>query len=854
MATSFEALKLTRPGLFGVRLSGSVGRAEKNRLKEFAAKCLANGKLLVVFDLADLDAIGGGGASVLAEFQRELLPRGGEAVFVAPNDTVQRFLALQFGSLPFRSFGTVEEASAALAEARPDAGAASPEAPDAAGARTPAGAAGAVPAGAPPAAGAPAPGASAPAKKTPAAAGGPHEPAGAVANPADTDDFAFDAASSGAPDSALDDLLGGFAAGEAGGAARPRPGGAPRDPSLVPEARDAAGSSGEPPPLAPDASPDASPEASPDASPEGSDHRGRTAIPSASPASAGGSGAVRPQYISFENALVVLRNVVDVAGMVEPLRNLLHSFDLAREVTVYLRQGERFVADGGPGDLAAGGPLVAALTAAARPLSLLDMGDLELADAEARLLAELRADMALPVRRRGVLQAVAFIRRGSEGQEYGVSETFAVTLLGHLLSELADRSAGAAVNGASGAAAGERAASEGGGTGGAPRAAGGGEPAGAGDLPAELRRKILQMQVLFSISEDFSRVRDTARLMDLLCVTVTSQLGVRAVAILELEGEQLTPRIGRGLELERIPRLCPVTAQVQAWLAEQPLPAPVAELPPLLHRFQEVLAKAGFAYVAPLKTRGQLLGLVLLGAALNGTRPELDLDFLSTLLNQAAIAMDNARMLQQSQDQNIGVIRTLVSLIEQRSLAEGNLTERIAHLVGEVARELEFPPEKLRELTYGTVLRDIGMIPISDLVLRSPRKLTEAEWRQIKAHPEVGVQLLTPLQLPALVRDVVLNHHERFNGEGYPRGLQGRAIPLGARIVSVVESFVAMISDLPYRTALSPAEAIAILNENWGLRYDPEIVEAFLRVLAREEQPVPAEPGLAGAGLPGGAP
>jgi len=87
--------------------------------------------------------------------------------------------------------------------------------------------------------------------------------------------------------------------------------------------------------------------------------------------------------------------------------------------------------------------------------------------------------------------------------------------------------------------------------------------------------------------------------------------------------------------------------------------------------------------------------------------------------------------------------------------------------------------------------------------------------------------------LPPTVRDVVLFHHERFNGEGYPRGLQGRAIPLSARIVSVVESYVAMVSDLPYRTALSEAEAVSILSENWGMRYDPDVVEAFLRVLAR---------------------
>jgi HD-GYP domain-containing protein (c-di-GMP phosphodiesterase class II) len=97
------------------------------------------------------------------------------------------------------------------------------------------------------------------------------------------------------------------------------------------------------------------------------------------------------------------------------------------------------------------------------------------------------------------------------------------------------------------------------------------------------------------------------------------------------------------------------------------------------------------------------------------------------------------------------------------------------------------------------------------------------------------VELLGPLQLPPTVQEVVLCHHERFNGEGYPRGQQGRAIPLSARIVAVVESYVAMVSELPYRTALSEVEAISILNENWGMRYDPDIVEAFLRVLAREE-------------------
>jgi putative two-component system response regulator len=84
------------------------------------------------------------------------------------------------------------------------------------------------------------------------------------------------------------------------------------------------------------------------------------------------------------------------------------------------------------------------------------------------------------------------------------------------------------------------------------------------------------------------------------------------------------------------------------------------------------------------------------------------------------------------------------------------------------------------------------------------------------------------------ITDVVLHHHERFNGEGYPHGLRGAAIPLGARIVAVVESFVAMTRNLPYRAALGWTEALEVMRENWGLRYDPAVLEAFLRILEAE--------------------
>ncbi len=769
MGSSFEPLKTTQPGVFGVRLCGSIGRGEKGRLRELTSRCLDNGKLRVVFDLGELEAIGGGGAAVLAQFQRDLGARGGEAVFTGVSELVQKFLTHQFTDLPLRCFADLAAAEAALApdatDRQPETRAAEPAAPESA------------------------------------------EPKSDDANSAagvPTDQPAPGRSPHGG-DALLDDLLGSYTAAEGGPASRAPlfEQEAPQDPL--------AGAAGGPAGSAPDGSdiPAAGDATTPrgDAPQDGND--GRAAIPHASPTSSGKGAVARPEFISLENALVAVRNAEDPAILEAPVCNLLRSFDLAAEVTFCARREERFSSLSGHATFPAEGPLSRALAASARPLSLLDLGENELTDEEARLLADLRADMVLPITRQGALQAAVFLRRGREGEEYGVSETFALALLVRLLGEITDCGAREA-------------------------GAGGGDPAALGDLPAELRRKVRQMQALFSISEDFSRLHEAGRLMDLLCVTVVSQLGARSVALLEPKGESLAPAISRGVELERVPLLQPVTAQMRAWFADQPLAVPVGELPPLLERFRDVLAQAGFGHVAPLKVRGQIIGLLLLGEALHEGRPDFDLDFLSTLLNQAAIALDNARMFQQSQEQNIGVIRTLVSLIEQRNQIDGDITDRISHLVGQVAQEIGFPADKVRDLMFGTVLRDIGMIPISDLVLRSPRKLTDAEWRQIKAHPERGVQLLTPLQLPSTVREVVQHHHERFNGEGYPRGLQGRAIPLGARIISVVESYIAMISNLPYRAALSPAEAISILSENWGMRYDPDVVEAFLRVLARE--------------------
>jgi HD-GYP domain-containing protein (c-di-GMP phosphodiesterase class II) len=245
------------------------------------------------------------------------------------------------------------------------------------------------------------------------------------------------------------------------------------------------------------------------------------------------------------------------------------------------------------------------------------------------------------------------------------------------------------------------------------------------------------------------------------------------------------------------------------------------------------LLAVGCTYVAPFIVRGDVRGILLLGRPI---RSELDpgaIEFLKILINQAAVAYESMARFEEENERTLGVVQTLMSLIEENTLARGN-TNLITNYVFTVAQRMHYPAEHLRDLMYGTALRDIGMIKVSDLIVRSPRELMPEEWDIIKRHPSDGAVMLADMRFSEHATSIVLHHHERFNGEGYPRGTQGQDIPLGARIVSVVESFAAMLQERPTRPALSREEALTTLKENWGLRYDPEVIRCFVEVVEEE--------------------
>jgi len=178
-------------------------------------------------------------------------------------------------------------------------------------------------------------------------------------------------------------------------------------------------------------------------------------------------------------------------------------------------------------------------------------------------------------------------------------------------------------------------------------------------------------------------------------------------------------------------------------------------------------------------------------------------------------------------------LASLSNALEAKDAVTSEHTEEVVRLAVALAAELELDLEAVRTVELGAVLHDIGKVRVPEAILNKPGPLDEAEWAVMRTHPEVGEQIVRPIQSLQAILPIVRHHHERWDGSGYPDGLSGRAIPIGARIVAVCDAYRAMTEDRPYRTALGSDEARRELEQGAGSQFDPECVAAFLRTLDR---------------------
>ncbi len=207
-----------------------------------------------------------------------------------------------------------------------------------------------------------------------------------------------------------------------------------------------------------------------------------------------------------------------------------------------------------------------------------------------------------------------------------------------------------------------------------------------------------------------------------------------------------------------------------------------------------------------------------------------DLKFLTLLAGETAITLENIKLYESLENFYLEMVQTLARVIDAKDSYTGDHAGRARQKARRLAEELRMPAQMIRYVEYAALLHDIGKIGIDGAILSKPGKLTPEEYEEIKKHPSIGYQILSPIHFLGPVSQMVLYHQEWYNGMGYPEGLKGEEIPLGARIVATIDAWDAMRSDRPYRKALSAEIAEDQLLKGAGRQFDPEVVKAFLRL------------------------
>ncbi len=252
---------------------------------------------------------------------------------------------------------------------------------------------------------------------------------------------------------------------------------------------------------------------------------------------------------------------------------------------------------------------------------------------------------------------------------------------------------------------------------------------------------------------------------------------------------------------------------------------------------------------SPLRARGRLIGAVLVvGTGAGSDYSTQDQMLLETIASQIGVSIENSRLFQREQQharhltEALDELRstyddTLAALSGALDLRD-NETEgharRVTRFAVCIARQLGCDAEAQLDIERGALMHDIGKIGVPDAILLKPGKLTDEEWAVMRTHPVLGWQMIRNIRFLAGAAPVVLHHHERYDGKGYPAQLAGADIPLGARIFAIADTFDAMTSDRPYRKALGYEETYAEVIKCAGSQFDPDVVAAFASVAEGE--------------------
>ncbi|HKL12931.1 MAG TPA: HD domain-containing phosphohydrolase [Halanaerobiales bacterium] len=210
---------------------------------------------------------------------------------------------------------------------------------------------------------------------------------------------------------------------------------------------------------------------------------------------------------------------------------------------------------------------------------------------------------------------------------------------------------------------------------------------------------------------------------------------------------------------------------------------------------------------------------------------------ISTLFKEAEDMMYKDKLLEEKSIKS-HIINTLLVTLQQKSSETKEHAERLSILAKKLGNKIKLPKSEIDRLSLLAILHDVGKTIISEKILNKPVKLTEKEWSKMKQHPATGYRICSEVDEFSHVAQEILTHHERWDGQGYPKGLKGQNIPLLSRVISIVDAFDVMTNDRPYSSAISKEEALKEINRCKGTQFDPDLVEEFIEMILEEYQEI----------------
>ncbi|MHB1325686.1 MAG: HD domain-containing phosphohydrolase [Thermoleophilia bacterium] len=240
--------------------------------------------------------------------------------------------------------------------------------------------------------------------------------------------------------------------------------------------------------------------------------------------------------------------------------------------------------------------------------------------------------------------------------------------------------------------------------------------------------------------------------------------------------------------------------------------------------------------LVPMRIEEQTSGVLLIGEMRSDNREPFTPEKLSLakgIADQTAAALQRVQLFSNLEQAYLETVLTLANAVEAKDTYTKNHADNVSRMAVLVGKELGLPDNELEDIRYGGVLHDVGKIGVPDSILNKPGKLNDEEWVQMRAHAAMGADILKPIPRLTGAADIVRHHHERYDGNGYPDGLAGEDIPVGARILTTVDSYSAMVDRRSYKAARPHEDAETELRHCTGTQFDPRVVDAFLGLFKR---------------------